>query len=41
MAKSKAVENASVEVNEVESSATETKTVEAKAAVEYNKVATC
>ena len=39
MAKSKAVENASVEVNEVESSATETKTVEAKAAVEYNKVA--
>jgi hypothetical protein len=40
MAKNKAVEDTSVEVNdEVVSSATDTKTVEAKAAVEYNKVA--
>lgn len=43
MAKNKAVEDTSVEVNENEnevvSSATDTKTVEAKAAVEYNKVA--
>ena len=40
MAKNKAVEDTSVEViDEVVSSATDTKTVEAKAAVEYNKVA--
>jgi hypothetical protein len=41
MAKNKAVEDTSVEVNENEvvSSATDTKTVEAKAAVDYNKAA--
>ena len=41
MAKNKAVEDTSVEVNENEvvSSATDTQTVEAKAAVAYNKVA--
>lgn len=39
MAKNKAVEDTSVEVNEVVSSATETQTVESKAAVEYSKVA--